>query len=219
LEAIVEDLPQNVAQWIDYVEEAVGSISPFQRYIIRQFKLDLAGIHGVRHWIRVYENGSRLAEKTHASINVIRHFALMHDSCRLTNGQDMDHGPRAATLAMEHRKEIDLSDDEFDLLVKAIAGHTVGGYGAADITIQTCIDADRLDLVRIGVTPLAELLCTDAAKDEALRSNSGYRELYFPKNMRCVGCGKKIRALRAGVLRCPHCGFVVRLDGRARIFL
>jgi hypothetical protein len=34
-----------------------------------------------------------------------------------------------------------------------------------DITAQTCWDADRLDLGRVGTTPKAEYLCTNAARD------------------------------------------------------
>jgi uncharacterized protein len=34
----------------------------------------------------------------------------------------------------------------------------------ADVTVQTCWDADRLDLVRIDIQPEAERLCTDAAR-------------------------------------------------------
>jgi hypothetical protein len=35
----------------------------------------------------------------------------------------------------------------------------------ADITVQTCWDADRLELGRVGTMPKAEYLCTDAGKD------------------------------------------------------
>ena len=35
----------------------------------------------------------------------------------------------------------------------------------ADVTVQTCWDADRLDLGRVGTTSKAEYLCTDAGKD------------------------------------------------------
>jgi hypothetical protein len=33
-----------------------------------------------------------------------------------------------------------------------------------DITVQTCWDADRLDLPRVGIQPLPQFLCTEAAK-------------------------------------------------------
>ena len=67
-------------------------------------------------------------------------------------------------MAVELRGEwLILSDEEFDLLYEACAGHTDGDT-KADITIQTCWDADRLDLGRVGIMPAPEKLCTAAAK-------------------------------------------------------
>lgn len=39
------------------------------------------------------------------------------------------------------------------------AGHT-----HPDVTIQTCLDADRLDPGRVGITPQPSRLCTEVAK-------------------------------------------------------
>lgn len=39
------------------------------------------------------------------------------------------------------------------------------GHTDADITVQTCWDADRLDLGRVGINPAPEKLCTIAARD------------------------------------------------------
>jgi uncharacterized protein len=50
----------------------------------------------------------------------------------------------------------------------------------ADITIQTCWDADRLDLGRVGTTPDPARLCTAAARDPEMlrwadrRSSDGF---------------------------------------------
>jgi hypothetical protein len=41
------------------------------RKIVDQFGLDIHGIHGTAHWIRVYENGYRLAQSTGANVNVL----------------------------------------------------------------------------------------------------------------------------------------------------
>ena len=38
------------------------------------------------------------------------------------------------------------------------------GFVKGDITVQTCWDSDRLDLGRVGIKPLADKLCTKAAK-------------------------------------------------------
>ena len=42
--------------------------------------------------------------------------------------------------------------------------------GVGDVTIQTCWDADRLDLSRVGIRPDPKKLCTKAAKDPAMIS-------------------------------------------------
>lgn len=42
------------------------------------------------------------------------------------------------------------------------------GLTDADITVQVCWDADRLDLGRVGVRPHARYLCTDAAKSPSV---------------------------------------------------
>ena len=57
-----------------------------------------------------------------------------------------------------------LDDDDFELLFEACRLHT-DGLIDGDITLQTCWDADRLDLGRVGITPEPDLLCTDAARE------------------------------------------------------
>jgi hypothetical protein len=74
------------------------------------------GIHGIRHWARVLENGRKLAEKTGAMIEVVELFALFHDSQRQNDGYDPGHGSRGARLAEKMRGNwFDLSDLAFDL--------------------------------------------------------------------------------------------------------
>ena len=69
-----------------------------------------------------------------------------------------------ADLARQLRGDLfDLSDPDFDLLYAACIGHT-DGKTDADMTIQTCWDADRLDLGRVGICPHPSKLCADAAK-------------------------------------------------------
>jgi uncharacterized protein len=57
----------------------------------------------------------------------------------------------------------DLSDEEMDLLTKALKYHS-DGYTEAEITVQVCWDADRLDLGRVGIKPAPHRLCTASAK-------------------------------------------------------
>ena len=42
--------------------------------------------------------------------------------------------------------------------------HHSDGLTEADVTVQTCWDADRLDLARVGIEPEPRLLCTQQAK-------------------------------------------------------
>jgi uncharacterized protein len=57
-----------------------------------------------------------------------------------------------------------LNDRQIDLLIAACSQHT-DGLTEADITVQTCWDADRLDLARVSIQPKPRYLCTQAAKD------------------------------------------------------
>jgi len=132
--------------------------------VLEEYALHPNGVHGVVHWARVFENGLVLAEKSGANVEVVKLFAILHDSRRLNDGHDPEHGPRAAQLALELRGQlIDLPDHEFGLLCKACEGHT-HERTHPDITIQTCWDSDRLDLGRVGITPHPSRLCTDFAK-------------------------------------------------------
>jgi uncharacterized protein len=132
--------------------------------IREQYVLDWNGIHGVAHWARVWENGMRLAEETEANREVVGYFALFHDARRFNDGRDRGHGRRGAGLAAQWRGDLfELGDAELALLCEACAHHTAG-MTEGDMTVQTCWDADRLDLGRVGITPVAHRLCTQPAK-------------------------------------------------------
>lgn len=144
--------------------------SELMKRIIRQYVLSLKGTHGISHWARVLENGRILARRTGAVIEVVELFAVFHDSERENEGWDSDHGLRGAEFAARLRGEhFDLPPREFDLLFTACGDHT-RGKTAGDITIQTCWDADRLDLGRVGIAPDVQYLCTEPAKEATTRS-------------------------------------------------
>lgn len=134
--------------------------------IVAGYALSPHGVHGLAHWGRVAENGLRLAFQTGADRTVVALFAVFHDARRVHDGDDGGHGLRGAMLASELRAtHLDpLNDEQFDLLYEACAHHT-DGRTDADPTVQTCWDADRLDLARVGITPAARYLCTAPAKD------------------------------------------------------
>jgi len=138
------------------------------RAILQQYRLARHGIHGPVHWARVLENGRRLAEMTAANVQVVELFAVFHDSCRLNDDFDPEHGSRGAALAARFRgKHFEVCDKDFAALSAACRLHTAG-LTEADVTVQTCWDADRLDLGRVGIKPHPKRLCTAAAKDSSL---------------------------------------------------
>lgn len=139
--------------------------------ILSEYPLDPDGIHGVRHWARVLDNGLRLAPLTGADPRVVTLFALFHDSRRENDDFDPDHGRRGAELARvlrgQHGPLADLPDASFDALVTACSLHT-HARTHRDPTVATCFDADRLDLPRCGILVDPARLCTDAARDPAM---------------------------------------------------
>ncbi len=165
--------------------------------IVEQMTIDPRGVHGLAHWARVCDNGLRLAEQTGADREVVELFAFFHDSRRLDDQADPEHGPRGALLAEQfHRAGLfRLADGPMQLLLTACRLHTAA-RSHDDPTVRTCFDADRLDLARIGKTVNPEYLCTEAAKEHATIVWASERSLagFVPDNI----LGKTLRALGAG---------------------
>ena len=102
---------------------------------------------------------------TGARLPVVQLFAMLHDSQRVNEGHDPEHGARAADYAATLRDSlVSLSDSDFELLHFACTWHT-HGMTEGDVTVRTCWDSDRLDLGRVGIRPRPERLCTEAARD------------------------------------------------------
>ena len=141
------------------------SPSALLKRILPGYRLELDGLHGLNHWGRVWENGVRLAEETGINPGIPIYFALFHDSRRVSDGYDPEHGLRGAKLARKLREHIDLSPAEFDQLYYACEFHA-DGLTEADLEVQVCWDADRVDLGRVGIWPDRRLLCTSNAKSE-----------------------------------------------------
>jgi uncharacterized protein len=136
--------------------------------ILRRFALGRDSIHGPSHWGRVATIGRRLAQLTGADPDVVVLFSVLHDSCRMNEHRDPDHGRRGAKLAERLRGVCyELDDARTELLLEACRDHA-DGLTSPNITIGACWDADRLDLVRVGIQPDPEMLSTDAAREPAV---------------------------------------------------
>jgi uncharacterized protein len=147
----------------------MGMLTPeLINQVTKGYSLPLGGIHGLPHWARVLVNARRLAVETGADPIVLELFAIFHDARRINEGHDPEHGSRGASLARSLLSGDGLlSSDRLHTLEEACRLHT-NGLREADVTIQTCWDADRLDLYRVGTHPSAHLLCTEAARDPAM---------------------------------------------------
>ena len=137
-----------------------------EAYLRENYQLNLDGLHGWAHWMRVYENGMRLAAINGADKLVVGLFAFTHDMARENDSGDWHHGPRAADRIRDEMQGrfFHLSPLQLAQLTQAVAEHTKGKT-EADITVQTCWDSDRLDLWRAGYYPDPARLCTKAAKE------------------------------------------------------
>jgi uncharacterized protein len=132
--------------------------------VLSQFRISTDGVHGPSHWARVRHHGLAVGVEVCADLLVVELFAFLHDSQRRNEFEDDLHGERAAEYAASmNRRFFDLQDTQLTQLVNAIRFHSDGDIHQCS-TIQTCWDADRLDLGRVGIKPSARFLSPLAAK-------------------------------------------------------
>jgi uncharacterized protein len=130
------------------------------------FVMDEKSIHGFSHWEEVEKNGIILASQKGADLTVIRLFAYLHDCKREDDMHDPEHGFRSAALVKELRDsgQLDFIDEgQFAMLHTACYWHNSGNIGSGP-TIGSCFDADRLELTRVGITPIPSLMSTAIGK-------------------------------------------------------
>ena len=153
------------------------------------FRLGPNSEHGPAHWMRVRKNGLLLAELTGANTRVVELFSVFHDSCRVSEYNDPEHGPRGAELAFKyfHRGMLNCNEDEIELLTRACVGHT-HEHSNPDITISTCWDADRLDLPRCGITVDPQRLATLEARHPDIIYEAEQRALSWRSRINSSRC-------------------------------
>jgi uncharacterized protein len=136
-----------------------------------------SALHGEAHWRAVTHSALELAPRVSGADPLVGFlFGLIHDSQRVHDGGDPQHGPRAARLTQNLFDEglLPILDAQVTSLCEAIRDHTTARW-SDDPTIGLCWDADRLNLWRCNVTPDPAFLSTDAAKQpETIRA---HREL------------------------------------------
>lgn len=149
--------------------------------ITAQFHADEYSVHGPSHWRRVEQNGVWLCERTGADVLVVRLFAWFHDSKRINDYTDPQHGSRGAAYAASLRGSLfEIEDEAFGKLIYACTWHTDKDH-SDDMTIGTCWDADRLDLGRVGAIPSGDFMSTSFGKEVA-QAGSFYPFISEDKN-------------------------------------
>jgi uncharacterized protein len=114
-----------------------------------------SGVHGEEHWRCVAATGLALADGLPGcDRQVVFLFGLLHDTRRVNEHVDPEHGPRAAAWARELAAAgaLPIGADRLEVLGHAIAEHT-NGLVSDDPTVGACWDADRLHLPRVSIDP------------------------------------------------------------------
>lgn len=148
-------------------ELTAAAFAPLLEAVLDRATHRHSSIHGERHWRAVTFAALSLAPRVERADPLVGFlFGLIHDSQRLDDGHDPDHGPRAASFARELFAEglLPVTGEQLDPLVIATHGHTTGRRHD-DPTVAVCWDADRLNLWRLGIEPRPEFLSTAAARD------------------------------------------------------
>lgn len=137
-------------------------------FVEEQFPMGEHSFHGPSHWRRVLKFGKRIARTNGADLELLELFALFHDSRRVNDSIDHNHGKRGADLALKcHGTYFNLDQDRLDLLLLACREHTTGGKHK-EPTIAACWDSDRLDLWRVGIYPDPDFMCTKEARSREM---------------------------------------------------
>jgi len=138
-------------------------VEDIKKIAIETFVMDKESIHGIHHWEEVYENGMMLANQPGVDSLVVKLFAYLHDCKREDDHQDPEHGDRAADFVVWLRnsgKLFFLTETQYKQLWMACLQHHKGVVETEDITIGACFDADRIELIRCGITPREDLMST-----------------------------------------------------------
>jgi len=142
---------------------------------------------------------------------VLALFSVLHDCQRVTDGPDPDHGERGALLAEEMRGvHFQMSDKHFAFLHKACKYHNKP-VTCADPVVQTCWDADRLDLGRLNVRIDTSFLSKYTGENHALIGAADQRGISQAENRVLYEWAEHIAH------KCPHTAAPISDDSKVSI--
>lgn len=141
-------------------------IRKIEDHVHRSFDVEACGLyHGPDHWARVSQHALAVSRSLGIDPLVPFIFGLVHDSQRLDEGTDPEHGPRAAAFVRKRRHDLFafLPDDAVEALALACDLHS-DGQTEGEAWVRAAWDADRLDLGRVDIVPDPDYLCTPYAR-------------------------------------------------------
>ena len=165
-----------VGFYVDNQSNMPFDYSNLRSFSISRWPEEMGTTHGVEHWDRVAKFGQMLYQED-ADMDVILAFAYLHDSERKNNAVDDEHGKRASAFidTIRYTELRALSNEQIAKLKRACELHTIE-HSTEDVTIDTCFDADRMDLLRVGIMPDPKRMAT---KRGAELVSDPYYEVYY----------------------------------------
>lgn len=151
---------------LDYsIEEIIPNVNVLINKVFSEYKYKNSDIHGELHCKMVALIGYNLTLKADFCDPIIVFlFSILHDSKRIVDGRDKDHGLRASQYAKSlNNKLFFLPSYKLKILEWSCIKHNIG-YTSSDPTIGVCWDSDRLDLWRCDIIPESKFLSTNIAK-------------------------------------------------------
>ncbi len=150
------------------------NIKKVREFAIKHARTGEESIHGIDHWDRVARKGEAL-HVPDADMEVVLCFAYLHDVERQTDTYDVEHGPKAAKLIDQIREFVlgFLDDRQIGLLKDACTFHTTV-LRTGNPTIDTCFDADRLDLPRAYIIPEPDRMATKEGAEKAKQMKAAF---------------------------------------------
>ena len=165
-----------VGIYVDNQSNMSFDYSNLRSFSINRWLEEMGTTHGVEHWDRVAKFGQMLYQEG-ADMDVVMAFAYLHDSERQNNAIDDEHGLRASAFidTIRYTELRALSNEQIAKLKRACELHTIE-HRTGDITIDTCFDADRMDLLRVGIIPDPKRMATKRGAE--LVADSYYEKYY-----------------------------------------
>lgn len=171
-----------------------------REFCVQRWPDSLGVTHGVDHWDRVAIFG-RMLFVDGVDMEVVMAFAYLHDSERINNDIDENHGERASKLidAIRYTELNELNDEQISILKRACKLHNKE-LRTGNLTIDVCFDADRMDLIRVGITPSSNRMATRIGAE--IVSNPKYREYYnvIQSNKEYMGHKKMLGAVAGDII-------------------